>query len=73
MKEIYYLIFGIILATVGNNLLNCVTEILVSLTELFRAFIGVQIMKCNSTIDRLDTNKKNPIGFAVSNEEERNG
>ncbi len=65
------LIIGILFATLGITILNCISEILVTITELFKARVGLKILRYNEEIEaRTRQEDIRAIGFATTFEEE---
>lgn len=67
-----YILFGILFITVGATLLNCISEILVAVTELIKANISERIVRHTLAISELSGEEPHirPIGFATTFEEE---
>ena len=61
-----YFIFGFLLATIGVNLIDGISTLIVCVVELAKAKISIKIAEYNSKITELSINKednKNSIGF----------
>lgn len=75
MDIVFYIIIGFLLATAGSALLNGITDIISAISELLKALISVQIVKCNVAISKLNESMETKpivrqIGFATTIEEE---
>lgn len=68
---IIYLIIGFLLATIGMTILNCLGDLIVSVTDLIKAYIGIKIIKCNKAIEDKEE-KIGPIGFDTTFKEDEN-
>lgn len=65
-------VLGFLLGTLGIQIIEGISTIIIMLSELVKAKISTSIAKCNIEIDSLDgcNNKMPAIGFATPTEEE---
>lgn len=70
---IFYIVVGLIFATIGITLLNCICDILSGITELIKSKINLKIVKNNNVINQINNGnepQRRAIGFATTDEEE---
>lgn len=68
-------ISGIVFATVGINILNCLSDLIINLTELIKSNVALYVAKKNAQItelvDQSDSTVR-AIGFITNAEEDEN-
>ncbi len=68
------IIIGFLLATVGITVLNCLSDIITTISELIKAVLSMGIIYCNNKINNSTREQKsdfkNRIGFNIETEED---
>lgn len=68
-------ILGIVFATVGINILNCLSDLIINLTEMAKSKVALYVAKKNAQItelvDQSDSTVR-AIGFITNAEEDEN-
>lgn len=66
-------ISGIVFATVGINILNCLSDLIINLTELVKSKVALYVAKKNAQITELvdqPNSTVRAIGFITNTEED---
>lgn len=73
MNILLFVLAGFLIALIGLPILESISEIIQTVTELFRAWCGVKIMRHKVAIEKLaepEESHTRVIGFSTNNLEE---